>query len=118
MQIKLKKSIVLFELLVSIVVISIITISTMTFSFNLYKQNDKNLQLNILKIDLESTKIFLEENNFSDIKYENNRLFYNTNILLDGVTKFEKIYQNNIYTINICLKNKYLVCKEWKIKYE
>jgi hypothetical protein len=113
MKVKSYKSIILFELLISIIIMSIITIYTLNFSFILYEQNTKNINLNISKMDFESTKLFLQENNFSNITLVNNKLLYKNNLLLNKVTKFTYTTQNNLIFIDICIKRKYEVCKKW-----
>ncbi len=115
----MKKSIVLFELLISIVLVSIISIYTLNFSFNIFEQNSKNHHLNIAKIDLESTKLFLQnkkdsnENIISQLQYTNEELLYNNQLLLKYVTKFEISSSGDLIKIDICLKEKFEICKSW-----
>jgi hypothetical protein len=64
-------------------------------------------------MDLESTKLFLQENNFTNIVLKDNNLIYNNNILLNNVTKFKYIKNNNLIFVDICIKRKYEICKNW-----
>jgi hypothetical protein len=110
------KSIVLLELIISIVLVSIISLISLDFTFSLYKQNQKNIILNIIKIDLESTKLFLNINKFDKISYKNKTIKYNNNILLQNVSKFNYSSSNDLTKVDICIYNKYEVCKQWIMK--
>jgi hypothetical protein len=108
-----RRAMILFELLISIIILSVVVLYSIKFSFNIYKQNSKNLNLNIGKMDLESTKLFLQENDFDYLSYSGTNLIYNNRLLLNNVTKFEYLKNNNLIFIDICIKRKYEICKEW-----
>ena len=117
----MKKSIILFELIISIVLLSIIFTVTSKFIFEVYTKN-KQLQNNtILQLEFETTKLFfihLLENNstLNDIQYQDNALYFKNNLLLENVDSF-KIQKNNlIYNINICIKKDDSICQNWIIK--
>ena len=122
-----KKSAILFELLVSIVILAILSTFTLKFIFTIYKQNIINHNLNLSKLDLESTKLFLlsKINKKINIATKLNniqedtigkKLYYNQYLLLENVTKFDLKKNNNIFNIDICIKRKYEICSKWIIK--
>ena len=55
-----KKSIILFELLISISIISIVIIFSLLFINNLYKNNSQNMKILNHKLDLKSTILFIQ----------------------------------------------------------
>jgi type II secretory pathway component PulJ len=112
----MKKSILLLELIISIILISIISLISLNFTFYLYKQNNRNLNLNMAKIDLESTKLFLQKNNLAMISFNQNKLLYNNHLLLDNITKYKLSNENNLTFIDICIKKKYEICTNWILK--
>jgi hypothetical protein len=115
------KGLILFELIVVIVLSSILFLTTSNFLITIYKKDKINFSTNLTKIEFESTKLFLKQllkkqNNLQNINYENNKLYYNLNILQNKVTKFNISKQNNIYTINICIKIRDNICQKWIIR--
>ena len=110
----MKKSVVLVEVIFSIVLFAIIA----TYSLNILvvlfdKSKTTSFQLKT-NLELESTRLFLVKNNdFSKLKYDNSVLRYNNHILLNNITKFNLSINNKIATINICIENN--ICQKWKI---
>ena len=117
----MKKSIVLFELIISIVLLSIIFTVTSKFIFEVYTKN-KQLQNNtILQLEFETTKLFfirLLENNstLGDIKYKKSALYFKDDLLLENVDSFKLQKNNTFYNINICIKKDETICQNWIIK--
>ena len=124
-----KKAVILVELLVSIVILTIVTTYSIDFTFKLYEQNAKNFALNMGKMDLESTKLFLlaQKNNGEDITSKLNLidvtdseelqdLIYDGALLLDNVKTFKFTKTGTLVNIDICIKRKYEICKKWVIK--
>jgi len=115
----LKKSVVLFEVIVSLVLFSIIAlvgskmISTLAYKNHI---NTFHVEKNII---LETTQLFLRKNNdFTQIEYRDEKLFFGTNLLLENVSKFERTPFSNsveIVTIDICIE-KNTFCQTWKIR--
>ena len=56
----MKKSAILFELIISILILSIIGIYTLLFLANLYKTNTQNLKMLNTKLDFQTTHLFIE----------------------------------------------------------
>ncbi len=117
----MKKSLILFELLVSVVLFSIIFLTTTTILFEVNKKNKTDFTTNLTKIELESTKLFLTKTLQSDadlnqINYKQNQLFFDKYLLQDKVTAFTIKQNNNIYTIDICINLYNNICQTWIIK--
>lgn len=93
----------------------------MIYSFKFAKvlQEDqlKNQEIAILKIDLNSTKIFIERNiNFIDEKlnFRDNKLYFDEKILLQNVTSFSILNQLDFKIVEITLDDK--IKQTWQIK--
>ncbi len=56
----MKKSAILFELIISIVIMSIVGIYSLLFLSNLYSSNSQNLQILNNKLDFQATSLFIE----------------------------------------------------------
>lgn len=56
----MKKSVILLELIISILILSIVGIYSLLFINNLYTTNTQNLKLLNIKLDLNTTSLFLE----------------------------------------------------------
>lgn len=111
----MRKSVVLVEVIFSIVLFSIIIIGSMKMIFTLYEKNNTKTFQTYNNIKLESTRLFLIKNNeFSKLKIEDESLYYDENLLLDNVSTFKIDTDGSLNTINICIyQNK--ICQVWKI---
>jgi len=112
----MKKSVVLIEVIFSIVLFSIISIGTMKMIFSLYEKNNTKTFQTYNNIKLEATRLFLVKNNdFSKIKFEKKNLFFEDNLLLNSISMFNLTTSGTITNINICIyDNK--ICQQWKIE--
>ena len=111
----MKNSFSLFEIILTILVSSIIFIYSSLYIKELYFTNDSVQKSEIYKIDLLATKSFLQkrENIGDKLKYENEILYFENNVLLKEVSKF-KISTTSTYTqIDIEIDNK--ISQTWKI---
>jgi type II secretory pathway component PulJ len=112
----MRKSIVLVEILFSIVLFSILLIGSMKMIYALYQKNNTQTSQTHNNIKLESTRLFLiKQNNLSSLTYTNNKLYFDTNLLLDNISTFDIATNNNYNTINICI-SKNTICQKWTIK--
>lgn len=115
----MKKSIILFELLITIILFSILSIYSLNFSLELFIQNQKNFQQNIQKIDLENLKIFIQRklinNEFSlqDLSLDKSNLYYENSLLQDDISLFDITQNNGLFTINVCIKKSDQMCSKW-----
>lgn len=110
----MKNSFSLFEVILVIVLSSIITIYSFSFIKELYSKN-KNLQnIEINKLDLLSTKIFLErnKNNLKNLSYKNQTLFFTNSILLENIKDFKIDESKNKISIYINLND--LIIQKWE----
>ncbi|MCP4970400.1 MAG: hypothetical protein GY932_07395 [Arcobacter sp.] len=104
-----KRSFSLLELILVIFISSILIIYSFTFIKQLHQVQFENQNLAILKIDLNSTKIFIENNILKiedNLRYENNTLFYKNYVLLQNVTSFSMSKHSRILKIDINLDKK------------
>lgn len=85
-------------------------------SFTLYKSNiSKSAQI-VKNLSLESTRLFLTKNNdFSKLVYSDGNLHYDSNLLLDAISKYKLALDDKIATIDICIRAN-TICQVWKIK--
>ena len=117
-----KKAISLIELLFTILIGAILLLSISNISLDLNIQNKNEYEKNILKIEFESTRLFLQKiiknDKFLDkLIYKDNTLFLNNNILLKNVNNYSKSIINDDIILNICIKNKIQICQNIRIKY-
>lgn len=113
----MKKAFSLFELIIVIFISSIVIISSLAFAKNIQESQIKKHEIAILKIDLNSTKIFLEKHKndlSSKLKYENETLYFENNILLKDVKSFAINSSSNKIIVKINLNN--MISQTWKFK--
>jgi hypothetical protein len=117
----MKKSLILFELIVSIVLLSIIFLTTSKILLEVNKKNKTDFTTNLTKLEFETTKLFLtnvlyENKNLNDISYKETKIFFNSYLLQNNVTNFNIQQNNNIYTIDICINLYNNICQTWILK--
>lgn len=85
-----KKAFITFELLLVIIISSFILINSFTSIKDLYTLTKQQQSIAITKIDLLSTKIFLEKNmdNLEKLKLKNEILYFNNSILIENIKNF------------------------------
>ncbi|RLA75716.1 MAG: hypothetical protein DRG11_00515 [Epsilonproteobacteria bacterium] len=120
----MKNSIALIELIVSIVLLSVLFAGSSNFALKIYQLNEKNYHQALNKIDLESTKLFLQKqvqsgvdistklNNITSSKTKST-LTYSGKSLLYNITEFKLKKVSKKYFINICINTKTNICKSW-----
>ncbi len=105
----MKKSVILLELIISILIISIVGIYSLKFISNLYKSNSQNLNLLNLKLDFQSTNLFIENRLKNSVLITNssNRIsFYEVDInslksnYYSGFTILENSSKEFVTTVN------------------
>lgn len=112
----MKRSIVLVEVIFSIVLFSIIATYSMNILLSLYEKKNTATSQTLNKIKLESTRLFLIKNNdFTNIRFDNSVLYFKDNILLDNISLYNLTTLDKIATINICIYDN-TICQNWKIK--
>jgi hypothetical protein len=84
---------------------------------SLHKENKQILDIAYTKLDFETTRLFLEyhiktDSNLDKLIFNDLNLYYDNNLLLQNVTVFEKIKNNNFMHIKICIKYSLLICQD------
>jgi type II secretory pathway component PulJ len=114
----LKNSIVLLELLVSLLLFSFLAISSSKMLLTLVEKNQQSTQTLEQNLLLETTRLFIQKHNdFSLYTKVNDSLYFQGNLLLDNISLYELTTNSTVNIIVICLE-KYNdeVCQTWKIK--
>ena len=112
----MKNSFTLLEIILSVLISAIVIINSAYFSKELFQTNKDMQNIEILKLDLLSTKIFLQKNNKDlneKLNFKNNTLYFDKNILLQEVDEFSILKKTNYYEISVKLSNK--VKETWNI---
>ncbi len=109
-----KSAFSLFELILVILISSVIIVYSLSFFKNLYSSN-KNLQKKeIAKIDLLSTKIFLQKHKktLDKLEYKNDTLFYDRAVLLENTKDFTM--SNDTQKISIKINLDDIIVQSWE----
>ena len=112
-----KKSISLIEVLFALIISAILFISISNLSLDINNNNSNDNDKNILKIELESTRLFLQkkltiDKKLEKLEYLNNTVYYDNNILVKNVDSYSKLILNDNIILSICLKNKIKICQD------
>jgi len=111
----MRKSVVLVEVIFSIVLFSIIIIGSMKMIFSLYEKNNIKTFQTHNNIKLEATRLFLIiNNNLSLLKLEDENLFYDESLLLNNISTFKISTSGSLSVIDICIYED-KICQVWKI---
>jgi len=116
-----KKSISLIEIIFILIISSVLFLSISNLSLDLNKTNTTEYKKSILKIEFESTRLFLQKKlsidlNLDKLEYSNNTIYYNGNVLLKNVLSYSKITLNDKITLSICLQDKINMCQNIRIQ--
>ena len=114
----MKKSIVLLELIISLLLFSIIAVVSSKMMYTLVKTNTSDLFITENNLILETTRLFLiKQNTLISLELRDTKLYFQNHLLLKNVSKYKytlnKIF--GIVTINICVHDN-KICQIWKIK--
>ena len=104
----MKNSLSVLEMILTLLISSIIIIYSTYFLKEFAFENTNSQQIQIDKIDLLSTKIFIErhKSEIEKFSYSNKNLYFDGSLLLSDVEKFVLIKELGKITIEINLKNK------------
>jgi len=112
----LKRSIVLLEVIISLLLFSIIAIVSSKMVYTLVQKNSTDTFIVQNNLILETTRLFLtKKSDFTKLVKSESNLYYESNLLLEYVSQYEVSKVNNITTINICIYDD-KICQVWKIK--
>jgi hypothetical protein len=106
----MKKSFTLFESIIVLLLSIIIIYTVLSLKRVIYYTYKQQHNIVLTKIELETTKLFLEKQLQSDIKLEmlsfnSDKLYYNDNLLLENVSLFEKKILSKVIQIELCILN-------------
>ncbi len=111
----MKNSFSLFEVVITIFISSFVIINSMYFTKELFVTQKNLLTIEINKIDLLSTKAFLEVHK-KELKnkliVENEILYFNSKVLLTNISDFNMSINSNIIEINISINKE--IQQIWK----
>jgi len=110
----MKKSVILLELIISIIILSIIGVYSLLFISDFYKTNSINLKLLNSKLDFQSTRLFIENKLYSSVKFKpssNELSFYEVDInnfksgYYSGFALIEQSNKEYVFTVNSIISN-------------
>ena len=112
----MQRSIVLLEVIISLLLFSIIAIVSSKMIYSLIKKNNTDTFITENNLILESTRLFLMKNNdFTKVTFSDNKIYFNGYLLLENISKYKVSKLNEITTVNICVYQN-AICQVWKIK--
>lgn len=116
MFLNMKNSFSLFELILTLAISTTIIIYSTLLVKDLIILNKTSLSKELARLELNSTKIFIEKNKNELNKFglNNKILYFDNTILLKNVNEFNIYISNEVATINISLENSYK--QVWKIR--
>lgn len=116
MNIKKIPSFISIEIIITLVVSSMIIISTLVFQTNIYQEDKNNREIEILKIDLLASKIFLERNikDISKLYLSEDTLYFDSSVLLKNISDYTFEIKNDFIKITFIIDNK--IKQEWILK--
>jgi len=106
---------VLLELIFSIVLFSILAFITTDISYNLYKKNSVRVYQTFTNLKLETTRLFLVRNGFTNVQYNDDSLYFGADLLLDNISLYQYSKSGAIATVDICIDEN-TICQQWKIE--
>lgn len=112
----MKKSIVLLEVIISLILFSVIAIVSSRMVFSLVQKNSTDTFIVQNNLILETTRLFLsKKRDFTKLVKLETNLFYDSNLLLENISAYEVSKVNDIITIDICIYDN-TICQIWKIR--
>lgn len=114
----MKNSFTLFEIILAITISSIVFIYALNFNFNLLKTNKDMQEIQVYKIDLLSTKLFIHKHlqDIDKLVYKDNTIYFKDSILIDKISSFKLLKTDEEINIKIVLDNK--IEQIWKFSNE
>lgn len=117
----MKSSFTLIEIIISTIIISIVVATTFNIMLMINKKNNTTYNQTITKIDIESTRLYLQKQfikyrDLKSLRYDNQNLFYNNALLLKNISSFEKIKYKQHIQIDFCIKNSENICTKILLK--
>ncbi|MBP7769669.1 MAG: hypothetical protein KA055_00950 [Aliarcobacter sp.] len=112
----MKNSFSLLEIILTLIISSIVILYSTLYTKELFFTNKDNQYLEIAKVDIQSTKIFLQKhrNELDFLSYENENLYFKDNLLLENVKNFT--LEKNTQNIKISINFDDLINQTWEFK--
>jgi len=104
---------ILLEVILSIALFSIVALVSSKTLLGLSKKDHFTREILNTNLKLESTRFYLVSNGLDKLKFINHNLYFNDNLLLENISKFNITSAEHLSTINICLFED--ICQKWKI---
>ena len=107
MNFKTKKAFITFELLLVLIISSIVLINSFTSIKDIYTLTKQQQNIAIEKIDLLSTKLFLQANieNVNKVSLKQKTLYFNNSILLENIESFALNKSTNYVEVTLKTSN-------------
>ena len=84
--------------------------------FTLVQDNKENSFIVQNNLILETTRLFLsKQKDLDSITLRGSSLYFQENLLLEHISRYEVIQNNDLYMIDICI-HKESICQTWKIR--
>lgn len=111
MNYKTKPAFIIFELLLVIVISSFVLINSFISIKDIYLFTKYQQKIAILKIDLLSSKIFIQNNieNIDKLNVKNNKLYFGNSILLEKIEKLSILKKEKYLKITLKRNNKDII---------
>ena len=112
----MKNSFTLLEIILTLILSTIIIIYSTLFTKELFFVNKNNQNIEIAKINLQSTKIFFEKHKseLEFITYENENLYFKDSLLLENIKSFN--LNKNSENIKIIINFNDTINQIWEFK--
>jgi hypothetical protein len=112
----MRNSFSLLEIILTLIISTIVIIYSTLFTKELFFVNKNNQNIEIAKINIQSTKIFFEKhkNELELISYVNENLYFKNSLLLEDVKNFTMSKNNKYIKININFDDK--IKQTWEFK--
>lgn len=110
----MKNSFSIFELILTLVISSIIIIFSSQYIKEIFLENQNVQTIEKAKIDLRSTKIFIEKNiqNIDKISFSNGNLYFENSKLLNQIKDFKIVKNSKNIEIHINYDDK--IVQTWE----
>lgn len=110
----MKNSFSIFELILTLVISSIIIIFSSQYIKEIFLENQNVQTIEKAKIDLRSTKIFIEKNiqNINKISFSNGNLYFENSKLLNQIKDFKIVKNSKNIKIHINYDDK--IVQTWE----
>ena len=112
----MRQSIVLLEVVFSLLLFSIVAIVSSKMIFALVEKNTTDTFITENNLVLETTRLFLaKQDNLESVNLIGEELFFNSHLLLKNVSKYNTTQSGTLKIIDICIYQD-TICQVWKIK--